>query len=69
MEVGGGIALEVLLHHKKNHTRRGFELESEDSNSVALLPDIKREPVSEDEGSDSLSSPLKPEPEPAPPSL
>ena len=39
------------------------------SNPVASPPASKRESVPEDEASDSLSSPLKREPEPAPPSV
>ena len=72
--VGGGLVtgsigatITYLAFH--NHTRREFGLESKDSNSVTLLPVIKREPMSEDGTSDSLSSPLKREPEPASPSL
>ena len=52
-------------NQQHNNTRRGFD----DSGYISFLPVSKREPVSEDEGSDSLSSPLKREPEPAPPSL
>ena len=72
--VGGGLVAlggiggtAYLAFH--NNTRREFGLESEDPNSVPLLPVIKREPVSEDGASDSISSPLKREPKPAPPSL
>ena len=61
--VGTGIGVGILEH--KNHTRREFELESEGSNYVPSL----REPLSKDEASDSLSSPLKREPRPAPPSF
>ena len=65
--VGTGIGVGILEH--KNHTRREFELESEGSNSAPSLPVLKREPMPEDEASDSLSSPLERDPEPAPPSL
>ena len=65
--VGAGIGVGILEH--KNHTRREFELESEGSNSVPSLLVLKREPMPEDEASDSLSSPLEHDPEPAPPSL
>ena len=61
--VGTGIGVGILKH--KNHTRREFELISEGSNSIPSL----REPPSKDEASDSLSSPLERDPEPAPPSL
>ena len=64
----GGVVGSRLHKHKHNDTKRELKLESEDSNSVPL-PVTKREPMSKDEASDSLPSPLKREPEPAPPSL
>ena len=65
--VFSGIAYGVVaaVNKTRNKTRRGFE----DSNYVTFLPVSKQERVSEDEGSDSLSSPLKRDLEPAPPSL
>ena len=66
---GIGTGIGVGLHRHNNHTRRDFGSESEGSNYVPSLPVSKREPLSKDEASDSLSSPLKREPEPAPPSL
>ena len=65
--IGGGVGGSLVRH--KNHTRREFGLESEGSNSVPSLLVLKREPMPEDEASDSLSSPLEHDPEPAPPSL
>ena len=62
--VTGGNIVNQLAKIELNFTRRGFELE----NYVDLLPVPKREPVFEDEGSDSLSSLPKRELEPAPPS-
>ena len=65
--IGTGIGFSLSGHN--NHTRRDFGLESEGSNYVPSLPVSKREPLSEDEASDSLSSPLKRDPGSAPPSL
>ena len=57
--LGTGAYLTDELSHEidreSNHTRRGLELEPEDLNYVVPLPVSKREPVSEDEVSDSLS--------------
>ena len=64
--IGTGVTAGLLSNHNQNQTKRGFESEPEDSNPVPSLPVSKWEPVSEDEASDSLSSPLKREPEPAP---
>ena len=61
--VAGAVGLAAnLIHNKNNET-------SDDPGYITPPPVSKREPVSEDQASDHLSSPLEREPESDPPSL